>query len=109
MKRIKSRRDIKPGDFYECCNYHPCLCTEVSEDDISGISLVNGGYPMSCSITHCSSMKMSAREAILSRLCGPKGWDKTKKGWDKYFKEQNWVIHSKDSLWIKEIINNLSK
>ena len=37
-----SREIFKPGDIYEDCAYHPCLCTAVDGYGISGISLIGG-------------------------------------------------------------------
>jgi hypothetical protein len=41
---VKSIKDIKVGDFFEDCAFHPCLCTladsEGDEDAVEGISLV---------------------------------------------------------------------
>jgi hypothetical protein len=44
---IKSYDQIKPGDYYEDCGYHPCICVSVNaeDDEILGISLVDGSYP----------------------------------------------------------------
>lgn len=64
---------ISPGDYYEDCSYHPCLCISVDEDGdgISGISLVDGSYPRSCSIEHCGIRKLSLEEVILWKQKGP--------------------------------------
>jgi hypothetical protein len=34
---VLSESDIRPGDFYEDCFYHPCLCIRVLDDEVSGI------------------------------------------------------------------------
>jgi hypothetical protein len=63
---------LRPGDFYEDCSFHPCLCVEVdSEGTVSGISLVDGTRPRSCSIGHCGVRKLSLEEAIRWRVSGP--------------------------------------
>ena len=66
--------DLRPGDFYEDCAFHPCLCTEVdlSAGDIaiSGISLVDGSYPRGCSIPGCDVRKLTLEEALQWRLFG---------------------------------------
>ncbi len=36
---------IKPGQIYEDCAYHPCLCIEATEHDVWGISLIDGSQP----------------------------------------------------------------
>ena len=45
-----------PGDIYEDVIYHPCLCVGVSveEDELWGISLIDGSYPRNCSINSAS-------------------------------------------------------
>jgi hypothetical protein len=55
-----------PGDIYEDCAYHPVLCTHVSyaDDEIIGISLVDGSAPRSCSLRHCGVRKLSIAEAL---------------------------------------------
>lgn len=54
-----------PGDLYEDCAHHPCLCVGVSEEDdgIWGISLIDGSYPRSCSLNHCGVQKLTVDEA----------------------------------------------
>jgi hypothetical protein len=54
-----------PGDLYEDCAYHPCLCVGVSvaDDEIWGISLIDGSYPRSCSLNHCDVRKVGVEEA----------------------------------------------
>lgn len=45
---------FKPGDYYEDCAYHPCLCIAVDgQGGISGISLVDGSSPRCCDIAQC--------------------------------------------------------
>jgi hypothetical protein len=40
-KPIKSEKDIKVGDFFEDCAYHPCLCIALSpEGDPDGVLTV---------------------------------------------------------------------
>jgi hypothetical protein len=71
---VDSAADLSPGDFYEDCHYHPCLCTEVLVDgdiSISGISLVNGSHPRGCSIPGCDVRKLSLEEALHWRFHGP--------------------------------------
>jgi len=74
---IDTSEEIDVGDFYEDCSYHPVLCTEVEVDDddnvvgVSGISLVDGSMPRSCSIKHCAPRKLTLIEAIELRENGP--------------------------------------
>ncbi|MFZ2451474.1 MAG: hypothetical protein WAW36_13240 [Methylovulum miyakonense] len=64
---------FKPGDYYEDCSYHPCICVSVEDDgdSVSGISLVDGSYPRSCSVKHCGLRKLTLDEAILWKQKGP--------------------------------------
>ncbi len=55
---------ILPGDIYEDTDYHPVLCTEADEDDVSGISLIDGSAPRSCSLSHCDVQRLSVVEAL---------------------------------------------
>lgn len=70
---LLSYKDIQPGDCYEDCAYHPCLCTQVNpgDDEILGISLVDGSFPRACSITHCRPKLLTLEEAITWKLKGP--------------------------------------
>ena len=58
------RKKFAVGKFYEDCAYHPVLCTEISEDDLSGISLIDGSSPRSCSLKHCAPRPLTFEEAI---------------------------------------------
>ncbi len=64
---MKKHTRIKPGDIYEDCQYHPCLCIGIDDetDDIGvwGISLIDGSYPRSCSLEHCGVIKMTPEDA----------------------------------------------
>ena len=64
---------LSVGDIYEDCDYHPCLCVSISteDDDISGISLIDGTQPRSCSLIHCGIRKLSVAEAWNIKLNGP--------------------------------------
>lgn len=66
--------DLQPGDFYEDCAYHPCLCTRVIREGdlvIQGISLVDGSYPRECSIPGCGVRKLTFEEAMHWKFYGP--------------------------------------
>jgi hypothetical protein len=73
MAQAFKRLDLKPGDIYESCSYHPVLCLGVDykRDEIWGVSLVDGSYPRSCSLVHCGVRKLSLRQAWKIRLRGP--------------------------------------
>lgn len=75
--KLTSPKDISPGDYYEDCSYHPCLCTEVDISDggrdavISGVSLVDGTFPRGCSFIGCWPRKLSFEEAMRWKFLGP--------------------------------------
>jgi hypothetical protein len=66
--------ELVPGDLFEDCRYHPCLCIEGgSADDPSGvygISLVDGS-PCGCSISHCGLRKLTVEEVVRWKYQGP--------------------------------------
>lgn len=64
--------DIRPGDLFEDCRYHPCLCYDVSDDgeSIFGISLVDGST-WQCSISGCGVRKLTPAEAWRWKSEGP--------------------------------------
>ena len=68
---IKSHKDLQPGDYYEDCAFHPCLCTRVNDDEINGISLVDGSSPRGCSAGHCGVRKLTFAEALHWKFFGP--------------------------------------
>lgn len=57
---------IAVGDIYEDCFYHPVLCTsaDYQEDELSGISLIDGSSPRSCSPSHCGPVRLTVEEAV---------------------------------------------
>jgi hypothetical protein len=55
--------DFEPGDLYEDVFYHPCHAMGVSDDEIWGISLIDGSYPRCCSLAHGDIRKISRDEA----------------------------------------------
>jgi hypothetical protein len=72
---VTSAEDLKPGDFYEDCAFHPCLCTKVLLDGgeivFQGISLVDGSYHRECGIPGCGVRKLTFEEAIRWKFYGP--------------------------------------
>jgi len=66
-----TNQTIKPGDIYEDCSYHPVLCTNTDDDEIEGISLIDGSSPRCCSLSHCNVTKLSLKEAIHIKEHGP--------------------------------------
>lgn len=63
---------LKRGDFYEGCSYHPCMAVIVDyeDDEIAGVSLVDGTF-QSCSLRSCGVLKLSQGEALTWKFCGP--------------------------------------
>ena len=85
---IQAEKDlnIKPGDLYEDCSYHPVLCVGIDykNDEIWGISLIDGSQPRSCSILHCGIRKLSIDEAWAVKQYGPSDLEvrqRIKHGW----------------------------
>lgn len=74
-KQIKTEKDIRVGDFFEDCAFHPCLCIGAGgkddPDNIEGISLVDGSSPRSCSARHCGLRLLTIEEAIRWKFHGP--------------------------------------
>lgn len=66
---VKLAARFAPGDIYEDCSSHPCLCIGVSEeeDEIWGVSLIDGSYPRSCSLQHCSIEKLTVDQAWMRK------------------------------------------
>lgn len=73
MARAKAELQLAPGDIYEDCKFHPVVCVEVNydEDSISGVSMIDGSYPRSCSLRFCGVRKLSIAEAWEIRQRGP--------------------------------------
>jgi hypothetical protein len=63
--------ELKPGDFYEDCAYHPCLCTGTGMGMVEGISLADGSHPRQCGVPQCDVRKLTFEEAIQWRFRGP--------------------------------------
>jgi len=70
--------DIVPGDIFEDCRYHPCLCYYVSDpgdgDAVFGISLIDGST-WQCSIVKCRVRKLTPAEAWQWKSEGPPAED----------------------------------
>jgi hypothetical protein len=73
MRHAREKLGLAVGDIYEDCAYHPVLCVSVEyeNDDISGISLIDGTHPRSCSLRHCGVRKLTVDEAWEIRRKGP--------------------------------------
>jgi hypothetical protein len=68
---VRTVDDLKPGDFYEDCAYHPCLCIGTDMGMVEGISLVDGSFPRQCGIPQCGVRKLTFEEAVIWRMHGP--------------------------------------
>lgn len=56
---------IEKGTIYEDCSFHPVLCVEVHTDEsVSGISLIDGSYPRTCSLTSCGIVALSIDDVV---------------------------------------------
>ena len=73
LQQARRRLAIKPGDIYESCSYHPVLCLGVDykQDEIWGVSLIDGSYPRSCSLLHCGVRKLTPKQAWQIKMSGP--------------------------------------
>jgi hypothetical protein len=63
--------EIRPGDIYEDCSFHPVLCTFNDGDQIHGISLIDATAPRACSIGFCAVIKLSIGDVIAARTDWP--------------------------------------
>jgi hypothetical protein len=99
MNRAFKELALKPGDIYESCSYHPVLCLGVDykQDEIWGISLIDGTHPMSCSLVHCGVRKLTPKQAWAIKVNGPSEPEARER------------ISQKKRWWSKSIETSLSK
>jgi hypothetical protein len=69
---IDSSSDIAIGEIYQSCSYHPCVCVYVDDDQLFGISLIDGHYGCGCSIRSCGPLKLTVQEALEIKFLGEK-------------------------------------
>ena len=71
-EKVSQPGDIRPGDLFEDCRYHPCLCYDISDDGegVFGISLVDGST-IPHSVLHCGVRKLTPAEAWRWKSEGP--------------------------------------
>ncbi len=62
---------IQPGQIYEDCAYHPCLCLGTDEGEVWGISLIDGSQPRSCDLRMCGVRILTLEEAWEIKKNGP--------------------------------------
>ena len=72
------------------------MCTFSEEDDVEGISLIDGSYPNSCSIDNCVVKKLTIDEALDIKLNGPS--DEIKKSIEE-FHNSEWGSDSNKPWW----------
>jgi len=63
--------EIRPGDIYEDCAFHPVLCTYLDGDEIGGVSLIDATAPRACSLSHCGVVKLSITDVTAARADWP--------------------------------------
>ena len=70
---MRDPESILPGDFYEDCAYHPCVCvaSSIEDDDLCGISLIDGTQPRSCSLKHCGVRRLTIEQVWEWKTKGP--------------------------------------
>jgi hypothetical protein len=73
MNQAFRKLALKPGDISESCSYHPVLCLGVDykQDEIWGVSLIDGTHPMSCSLLNCGVRKLSPKQTWEIKINGP--------------------------------------
>jgi hypothetical protein len=62
---------ISPGEIYEDCAYHPCLCLGTGDGQVWGISLIDGSQPRSCDLRMCGVRILTLEEAWEIKCHGP--------------------------------------
>jgi hypothetical protein len=62
---------ICPGQIYEDCAYHPCLCLGVEDGQVWGISLIDGSQPRCCDLRTCGVRILTLEEAWEIKCRGP--------------------------------------
>jgi hypothetical protein len=79
---------IEVGDVFEDCSYHPVLCLGVDykDDNIWGVSLIDGSFPRNCSLIHCGVRKLSLKEAWHIKLHGPSDEEAA----DRFEEDRRW-------------------
>jgi hypothetical protein len=90
---ITAESELTPGEYYEDCFFHPCLCIRVDDDEVWGISLVDGSFLRGCSIGHCGIRKLSLTEALYWKFFGPKDREIPVKS--------RWWKESSDIAWLE--------
>jgi hypothetical protein len=66
---------IRPGDYYEDVFFHPCLCTAVDAEFVSGISLIDGSAPRTCDVKFSGIRKLTLDQVVKWKQSGPQDLD----------------------------------
>jgi hypothetical protein len=77
LRELRSLPRISKGDVYLDCGNHPVVCTSSElvspsgswlgpwDYDLTGVSLLDGSAPRSCSAHHCAPRKVSYEFAVV--------------------------------------------
>jgi len=68
---VTSEDQIKVGDYFEDCAYHPCVVVSIEMGCVNGISLVDGSYPRNCGILQCDLRILTLEEVVQWKFHGP--------------------------------------
>lgn len=70
--RVNKAGDLKIGNYFESCSFHPCIITNVDSAGIqvAGISLVDGSSH-NCNVRHCGLRLLTEDEAQQWKQSGP--------------------------------------
>jgi hypothetical protein len=79
--------EIKPGEIYEDCSFHPVLCLYNDGDQIHGVSLIDASAPRACSIGHCAVVKLSVDDVIAARADWPGYLQRRKQAFEAEYDE----------------------
>lgn len=64
--------DFAVGEIYEDCSFHTVLCTAILAQDgdteLTGISLIDGSYPRTCSVLNCGPTPLTISQAMTAKL-----------------------------------------
>jgi hypothetical protein len=86
-KQVSKPGELRPGDLFEDCRFHPCLCIDANSTDdvdgVQGISLVDG-TACGCSIRHCGLRKLTIEEAVHWKYHGPRDQEVEDHWWERW-------------------------
>lgn len=69
--QVKAKSKLQIKDFYEDCGYHPCICISIENDNVTGISLIDGGV-RSCGLHSCGIRILTFEQALQWKKYGPR-------------------------------------